>query len=77
MKMGEIIILFRKGKITVEKRTVQDLFIQWNGWGEPDWSKLLEVGLPFIFKLRNPKDRLIIYKNECAWNFMVSCNEWS
>lgn len=73
--MGEIEILYKKGNITVEHRTVQDLFIQWNGRGEPKWSKMIQVGLTYIVEKFQPENNLIIRKTS-AGSYMVSCQDW-
>ena len=78
--MSNIITLHKKGLITVEKRVVQDLFIQWNGKvpiPKKQWAKMLAVGMKYIIEWRDPKDTLYIRKNENAFNYMVSCSKWT
>lgn len=74
--MGQIKILHEEDEVTVEHRTVQDLFIQWNGIKEPDWGKMIAIGMKYIVENWNFEDRLVIHKNEMANNYMVSCQDW-
>jgi hypothetical protein len=75
--MENIQVLYEEEEITIEKRVVQDLFIQWNKNMKPDWAKMISVGLKFIVEKYNPKEPLIIRRNEDAWNYIVSCQEWA
>lgn len=77
MVSSKLIKYYEVDEVSVEGRYVQDIFIQWNGVKKPNWSKMLSIGLEYIEKTWSPKDKLIIRKEESAWCYMVSCQEWT